>query len=164
MYIYLFLKGHYRKIMLKAALITLFTAMIPVVELRGAIPAGTAAGLEPWEAFILACIGNMIPVPFIILFARRLLIVLRRKYKKLNNFILSIQNRAKDKAQIVRDYEMAGLILLVAIPLPGTGAWTGALVAAIMKLDLKYAVASIGIGVFIAGCIVMGLTYGVIAI
>jgi len=150
--------------MIKAVFITLFTAMIPVVELRGAIPAGTAAGLEPWEAFILACAGNMIPVPFIIMFARRLLIILRRKYKKLNNFILSIQNRAKDKAQVVRDYEMAGLILLVAIPLPGTGAWTGALVAAIMKLDLKYAVTSIGIGVLIAGCIVMGLTYGVIAI
>lgn len=150
--------------MIKAALITFFTAMIPVVELRGAIPAGTAAGLEPWEAFVLACLGNMVPVPFIILFARRLLIVLRRKYKKLNNLILRIQNRAKDKAQLVRDYEMLGLILLVAIPLPGTGAWTGALVAAIMKLDLKYAVSAIGIGVLIAGGIVMGLTYGVISI
>jgi len=147
--------------MFKAALITIFTAMVPVIELRGAIPAGVAAGLEPWEAFVLACIGNMIPVPFIILFARRMLIVLRRKYKKLNNLILKIQNRAKDKAQLVRDYEMLGLIFLVAIPLPGTGAWTGALVAAIMKLDLKYAVASIGTGVLIAGCIVMGLTYGV---
>lgn len=150
--------------MFKAALITIFTAMIPVIELRGAIPAGVAAGLEPWEAFVLACIGNMIPVPFIILFARRMLIVLRRKYKKLNNLILKIQNRAKDKAQLVRDYEMLGLIFLVAIPLPGTGAWTGALVAAIMKLDLKYAVAAIGIGVLIAGGIVMGLTYGVISI
>ncbi len=150
--------------MFKAALITIFTAMVPVIELRGAIPAGVAAGLEPWEAFVLACIGNMIPVPFIILFARRMLIVLRRKYKKLNNLILKIQNRAKDKAQLVRDYEMLGLIFLVAIPLPGTGAWTGALVAAIMKLDLKYAVAAIGIGVLIAGGIVMGLTYGVISI
>ena len=150
--------------MFKAALITMFTAMIPVIELRGAIPAGVAAGLEPWEALVFACIGNMIPVPFIILFARRMLIVLRRRYKKLNNLILKIQNRAKDKAQLVRDYEMLGLVILVAIPLPGTGAWTGALVAAIMKLDIKYAVACIGAGVVIAGCIVMGLTYGVISI
>lgn len=150
--------------MIHAILITIFTAMVPVIELRGAIPAGVAAGLEPWQAFIFACIGNMIPVPFIIMFARRLLIVLRRKYRKLNSLILKIQNRAKDKAQVVRDYEMLGLILLVAVPLPGTGAWTGALVAALMKLDIKYAVACIGVGVLIAGGIVMGLTYGVTSI
>ena len=138
--------------------------MIPVIELRGAIPAGTAAGLEPWEAFILACIGNMIPVPFIIMFARRLLIVLRRKYRKLNSLLLKLQNRTRAKAEIVRDYEIFGLIILVAIPLPGTGAWTGALAAALMKLDLKYALISIGTGVLIAGCIVMGITYGFINI
>lgn len=149
---------------MKAVLITIFTAMIPVIELRGAIPAGTAAGLEPWEAFILACIGNMIPVPFIIMFARRLLIVLRRRYRKLNSLLLKLQNRTRAKAEIVRDYEMLGLIILVAVPLPGTGAWTGALVAALMKLDLKYALISIGTGVVIAGCIVMGITYGFISI
>ena len=149
---------------MKAVLITIFTAMIPVIELRGAIPAGTAAGLEPWEAFILACIGNMIPVPFIIMFARRLLIVLRRKYRKLNSLLLKLQNRTRAKAEIVRDYEIFGLIILVAIPLPGTGAWTGALAAALMKLDLKYALISIGTGVLIAGCIVMGITYGFINI
>lgn len=147
-----------------AILITLLTAMTPVLELRAAIPAGTAAGLEPWEAFILAFIGNMIPVPFIIVFARRVIIVLRRRYKKLNSFLLRIQNRAKAKGQIIRDYEMAGLVILVAIPLPGTGAWTGALAAALMKLDIKSAVISIAAGVFIAGLIVMGITYGFISI
>ena len=77
-----------------AILITILTAMTPILELRAAIPAGVAAGLEPWEAFILAFIGNMIPVPFIIIFARRVIIVLRRKYRKLNTFLLRIQNRA----------------------------------------------------------------------
>lgn len=138
--------------------------MTPILEIRGAIPAGVAAGLEPWEAFCLACIGNMIPVPFIITFARRLIIVLRRRYRKLNSILLRLQNRTKEKAQVVRDYEMAGLIILVAIPLPGTGAWTGALAAALMKLDLKYAVLSIAAGVVIAGAIVMAITYGVISI
>ena len=147
-----------------AILITILTAMTPILELRAAIPAGVAAGLEPWEAFILAFIGNMIPVPFIIIFARRVIIVLRRKYRKLNTFLLRIQNRATAKGQIVRDYEMAGLIILVAIPLPGTGVWTGALVAALMKLDIKSAVISIAIGVFIAGLIVMGITYGFVNI
>ena len=149
---------------MRAILITILTAMIPVIELRGAIPAGTAAGLEPWEACVFACIGNMIPVPFIISFSRRVIIILRRRYKKLNSFLLGIQNRAKAKGQIIRDYEMAGLIILVAIPLPGTGAWTGALAAALMKLDMKYAVISIAAGVVIAGLIVMGITYGVISI
>ena len=147
-----------------AIIITILTAMIPIVELRGAIPVGTAAGLEPWQAFILAFIGNMIPVPFIITFARRIIIVLRRRYRKLNSLLLRIQNRAKKKGQIIRDYEMAGLILLVAIPLPGTGAWTGALAAALMKLDIKSAVLSIAAGVFIAGLIVMAITYGVVNI
>ena len=149
---------------MRAILITIITAMIPVIELRGAIPAGTAAGLEPWEACIFAFIGNMIPVPFIISFSRRVIIILRRRYKKLNSLLLGIQNRAKAKGQIIRDYEMAGLIILVAIPLPGTGAWTGALAAALMKLDMKYAVISIAAGVAIAGLIVMGITYGVISI
>lgn len=147
-----------------AVLITILTAMTPILELRAAIPAGTAAGLEPWEAFILACIANMIPVPFIIVFARRVIIVLRRKYRKLNSFLLKIQNRARAKGQVIRDYEMAGLIILVAIPLPGTGAWTAALAAAMMKLDLKSAVSSIAVGVFIAGLIVMAITYGVVNI
>ena len=149
---------------MRAVLITILTAMIPVIELRGAIPAGTAAGLEPWEACVFACIGNMIPVPFIISFSRRVIIILRRRFKKLNSLLLGIQNRAKAKGQIIRDYEMAGLIILVAIPLPGTGAWTGALAAALMKLDMKYAVISIAAGVVIAGLIVMGITYGVINI
>ena len=78
--------------------------------------------------------------------------------------LLKLQNRTRAKAEIVRDYEMFGLIILVAVPLPGTGAWTGALVAALMKLDLKYALISIGTGVVIAGCIVMGITYGFISI
>ena len=146
---------------MNAILITILTAMVPVIELRGAIPAGVAAGLEPWEAFIFACIGNLLPVPFIIMFSRRVFIVLRRKYRKLNSLILKLQNRMRAKAEIVRDYEMFGLILLVAVPLPGTGAWTGAIVSALLKLDMKYAMASITIGVLIAGCIVMGLTYGV---
>ena len=149
---------------MRAILITLLTAMTPVLELRAAIPAGTAAGLQPWQAFIIACIGNMIPVPFIIMFARRVMIYLRRRHRKLNSIILRIQNRARSKGQIVRDYEMAGLVILVAIPLPGTGAWTGALVAALMKLDIKYAVAAIAAGVIIAGIIVMGITYGFINI
>ena len=140
---------------MRAILITILTAMIPVIELRGAIPAGTAAGLEPWEACIFAFIGNMIPVPFIISFSRRVIIILRRRYKKLNSLLLGIQNRAKAKGQIIRDYEMAGLIILVAIPLPGTGAWTGTLAASILDMDFVPTIAAVMLGVLLAGVIMM---------
>ena len=137
--------------------------MIPVVELRGAIPAGTAAGLDPWAAFLIALVGNMIPVPFIILFIRRIFTFLRTKSVKLDSLITRIEERAMKKADTVHKYEKLGLVLLVAIPLPGTGAWTGALVAALLEMRLKDAVPLIALGVFIAGLIVMGLTYGVIS-
>ena len=150
--------------MIKGYIIVFLVSMVPLIELRGAIPYAIVYGLPVLQSYIIAIIGNMIPVPFIIGFARRVLIVLRRKYRSLNSIILRIQNRAKDKGQIIRDYEMAGLVILVAIPLPGTGAWTGALAAALMKLDMKYAVISIAAGVLIAALIVMGITYGVISI
>lgn len=149
---------------MKAILITLFTAMVPVLELRGAIPAGTAAGLDPWVAFCIALIGNMIPVPFIILFIRRIFQWLREKNEKLDKMVDKLEKRAMAKADTVLKYERLGLVILVAIPLPGTGAWTGALVAALLDIRLRDAVPLIALGVLIAGIIVMGLTYGVISL
>ena len=149
---------------MKAVLITLFTAMIPVVELRGAIPAGTAAGLPVYVAFIIAFIGNMIPVPFIILFIRNVFAWLRQRNDKLDAFVTKLEDRAMKKADLVRKYERLGLVLLVAIPLPGTGAWTGALVAALLDIRLRDAIPLISLGVLISGLIVMMITYHVIAL
>jgi len=149
---------------MKAVLITLFTAMIPVVELRGAIPAGTAAGLPVYVAFIIAFIGNMIPVPFIILFIRNVFAWLRLRNDKLDAFVTKLEDRAMKKADLVRKYERLGLVLLVAIPLPGTGAWTGALVAALLDIRLRDAIPLISLGVLISGLIVMMITYHVIAL
>ena len=149
---------------MKAVLITLFTAMIPVVELRGAIPAGTAAGLPVFAAFLIAFIGNMIPVPFIILFIRNVFAWLRVRNSKLDAFVTKIEARAMKKADLVKKYERLGLVLLVAIPLPGTGAWTGALVAALLDMRLKDAIPLIALGVLISGLIVMMITYHVIAL
>ena len=135
-------------------------AMVPVVELRGAIPAGVAAGLSIPEAFILAVIGNLIPIPFLILFTRKVFEWLRTKSAWLDNMVSKLEAKAEKNKDVVLKYEFWGLVLLVAIPLPGTGAWTGALVAAMMDMQLKRAMPAIILGVLIAGVIVTSLTYG----
>lgn len=148
-------------------IIPFFISMVPLIELRGAIPIAQGMGLPILPSYIVCIIGNMIPVPFIYLFARKVLEWGADK-PVVGKFFTYCLEKGKKGGQKLTEKAGRGtfvaLLLFVGIPLPGTGAWTGALVAAIMKLDLKYAVTSIGIGVLIAGCIVMGLTYGVIAI
>ncbi len=134
--------------------------MVPVLELRGAIPLGVAAGMPPLAALLVAIAGNMVPVPFIIVFIRRIFQWLRKK-GKIGALVEKLERRAEQKSDVVKKYAGIGLILLVAIPLPGTGAWTGALVAALMNMRLKRALPDVFIGVVIAGFIITCLTYGV---
>ena len=144
-------------------LITFLMSMVPIIELRGALPSGVAMGLSPWTAFAVSVIGNMVPVPFIILFIRRIF-----EWMKRFDAFRSIAERLEAKAQKHEDkivkYEALGLFLLVALPLPGTGAWTGSLVAAIFDLRLRSAVPVIFAGVVTAGLIVLFITYGVVLI
>lgn len=143
---------------------TLVMSMTPVVELRGAIPYGLAMGLEPVTCFIAAVIGNCLPVPFILLFVRHVFNWMRRTSKWLGETVDKLERRAEEKSDVVQKYALWGLVILVAIPLPGTGAWTGALVAALMNIRLRYAFPAIVLGVIIAGIIVMAVSTGVIAI
>ena len=142
-------------------LLTFFTAMVPVLELRGAIPVGVAAGLPPAAACAVAVLGNMVPVPFILLLIRRIFDWLRGT-RLFGPKIAWLERRAHLKGRVVRKYRLPGLIILVAIPLPGTGAWTGALVAALLDIRMRHAVPAIFLGVVIAGAIVTVLTYGVV--
>ena len=142
-------------------LLTLLVAMVPVLELRGAIPFGVAQGLTIWEAIGAAVVGNLLPVPFIILFIRRIFAWLRRNLPRLDGAVTALEEKAEKKEDVVRRYAFWGLVVLVAIPLPGTGAWTGALVAALMRLRLKKAFPAIAVGVVIAAVIVSVITYGV---
>jgi uncharacterized membrane protein len=142
------------------AITTLLMAMVPVIELRGAIPYGVIEGLTIPQAFLFAFIGNMIPVPFIILFTRKVFAWLRVKSPGLNSLVERLEQKALKHSNVVEKSEFFGLILLVAIPLPGTGAWTGALVASVFDMRLKRALPAITIGVLIAGIIVSWLTYG----
>lgn len=140
---------------------TCVMAMIPVVELRGAIPFGLSLGLMYWEAFLAALIGNLIPVPFIILFLRRIFEWLKTKSVRLARFVERLERIGERKSNTVVKYKILGLFILVAIPLPGTGAWTGSLVAVIMDLRLKNAFPAIALGVVAAGVIVTAVSYGI---
>lgn len=136
-------------------------AMVPVFELRGAIPVGVAAGLPFWTVFLTAFLGNLLPVPFLILFTRRVFEWLRTKSALLERFVSRLERKAAAKEDLLKKYELLGLCILVAIPLPGTGAWTGSLVAAVFDIRLKHAFPVIALGVLIAGIIVSAVTYGV---
>lgn len=141
--------------------LTVLVSMIPVVELRGGIPFGVAAGLPVWAAFIAAVIGNLIPVPFIIVYIRRIFQWMRRRIPKLNSLVDKLERKAHLKGQRVSKYKYLGLMLFVAIPLPGTGAWTGSLAAAFLDMPLRKAIPSVVAGVLIAGMAISILTYGV---
>ena len=142
---------------------TFFISMVPVIELRGAIPIGTGMGLPLWLAIFVSIIGNMVPVPFIIVFIRKIFEWMRKKLPKLDGLVSKLEARADKHKETVLKYEFWGLFILVAIPLPGTGAWTGALVAAMMDMRLKKAVPAIFLGVVTAGIVVAFATSGIMA-
>ena len=142
-------------------LMTLLISMVPVVELRGAIPAAVIAGLDIRIALPVAIVGNLIPVPFILVFIRKIFKWLQAKSQRLGSLVRRLEAKADAKKSQVLKYEFWGLMILVAIPLPGTGAWTGALVAAMLDMQLKRAFPAIAVGVAVAGLIVTIATYGV---
>jgi len=139
---------------------TFLISMVPVLELRGAVPIAYADGLNIWLAVAVSIIGNLVPVPFIIVFVRDIFALIRKILPKLDGLITKFEKRADGKSEIVLKYTFWGLFILVAIPLPGTGAWTGALVAAMLDMRLKRAFPSIALGVVAAGIIVAFITCG----
>ena len=143
---------------------TILVSMLPVVELRGGIPFGVAAGLELPAAFLAAFLGNVLPVPFLILFIRRIFAWLKVHVPAVRGAVRWLEERTEKKKEKVLKYQTWGLFIFVAIPLPGTGAWTGALIAAALDMRLKNAIPAIVGGVLAAGCIIAVLTYGVISL
>lgn len=146
------------------AFATFVISMAPIVELRGGLPYGIALGLEYPLALTMAVIGNMLPVPFIIVYIRKVFAWIRCHMQWLDDFVTRLENKAHLKGQTVQKYGALGLCILVAIPLPGTGAWTGALAAVLLDMRLKKALPSIFLGVLIAAAIMTAVTYGVIHI
>ena len=143
---------------------TFFISMVPVIELRGGLPYGITLGLDYPLALTAAVIGNMVPVPFIIVYIRHIFTWLRKRSKWWDQKITRLEKKAHLKGRVVRKYSTIGLCILVAIPLPGTGAWTGALVAAVLDMRLKKAIPAIFLGVCIAAAIMTMVTFGLIHI
>ncbi len=136
-------------------LVTLIISMVPIIELRGAIPVAVLLHeMDPVLACVVSIVGNVLPTPFIIIFIRKIFAWIRKRIPRLNNFIDRLEQKGKSKRHTVEKYGFWGLFLFVAIPLPGTGAWTGALIAAMMDMRLKRAFPSILLGVITAGVIV----------
>lgn len=142
---------------------TLFISMLPIVELRAGLPYGIALGLEYPYALIAAVVGNLIPVPFIIVFIRKIFAWLRT-LPRFEALVEKLESKAHLKGEKVIKYGPLGLWLLVAIPIPGTGAWMGSLVAVIMDIRMKRALPAIILGVITAAMIMTAVTYGVITV
>ncbi len=139
-------------------LIIFFISMLPVLELRGGLIAAKLLGVEFVPAFIICYIGNIIPVPFILLFIRKIFQFLRDK-KGFSKIIEKLEIRSMRQSEKVKRWRDWGLLAFVAIPLPGTGGWTGALIAALMDIRIKKSFPIIAIGVLIAGIIMSVIAY-----
>ncbi|KAI4328377.1 hypothetical protein L6164_020734 [Bauhinia variegata] len=148
--------------------VVVFTlAMLPVLELRGAIPVGCWMQLKPGILTVLAILGNMVPVPFIILYLKRFASFLASRSPSASRFLDMLFESAKKKAGPVEEFQWLGLMLFVAVPFPGTGAWTGAIIASILDMPFWPAVSANFFGVVFAGLLVhllvnLGLKYAII--
>ena len=146
---------------LNRELIVLLTAALPVIELRGAIPLGATMGLPMFHNLGISLVGSMVPVP-ILLFAIRPGFNWLKGKKTFKNFIQRVTDKTLTKSGKIQRYGFWGLIIFVAIPLPGTGVWSGAIAAALLGIRLKTAFAAILLGNLVAGTLVTMGAYGVV--
>lgn len=145
-------------------LCVLFCSMLPIIELRGAIPLGAAFGLPWWQNYLIAVVGNMLPVPIILLFVKAVLNwMMKCRVKLFNRIANKMFEKAEKNRGKIEKYAFWGLTLFVAIPLPATGAWTGTLVAALFDMKFWKSLLAALIGVMIAGVIMTLVSYGVVA-
>ena len=145
-------------------LIVFIISMLPILELRGGLIAASLLKLPPLESYIIAIVGNVIPVPFILLLINKILRAMEKSIFKLFNKIHSFLHKKimKNKDSIEK-YGFWGLVIFVGIPLPGTGAWTGAIIAAFLEMDRKKAFLGILLGMLMASIIMMIISFGLIS-
>lgn len=136
-------------------------SMIPILELRGGLIAASLLGVNYIKSFIICLIGNIIPIPFILWLITPIFSWLKQR-KLFKGFIEKLENRAIKKKDKIEKMKYIGLLLFVGIPLPGTGAWTGCLIAALLNMDKKKSFIYASIGVLLAGIIMLFLSYGVL--
>lgn len=142
-------------------LIVFIISMMPILELRGGLIAAALLGLNVIPAFIICLIGNLLPLPFILWFITPIFNYLK-KTKLLSKFVTKIENKALKKKDKIEKAEFWGLLLFVGIPLPGTGGWTGCLIASLIDMDKKKAMTAATLGVLLAGLIVGIFSFGLL--
>lgn len=148
---------------LSIELTVLLTAAMPIIELRGAIPVGMSLGMSPVHATVISFIGSMIPAPFI-LFTIRPIFNYLKKTKLFKKLVHKLTDRSINKSGNIQKYGAWGLLVFVAIPLPGTGVWSGSLIASLLDMRFKWAFPAILVGNLIAGILIMMLSNGVIGV
>ncbi len=141
-------------------IIVFIISMLPILELRGGMIAAKLLGIEFFRAFLICLAGNLIPIPFILLFIRKIFGWLKR-FRKTEKLIEKLEARSIRKADKVRKYRLFGLFLFVSIPLPGTGAWTGALAADLFDIRIRHSFPTIAVGVLVAGIIMSVIAYAI---
>ncbi len=144
-------------------LIIFVISLLPVLELRGGLIAAKLLGINFFKAFAICYVGNMIPVPFILIFIRSIFNRMK-EHGVLKKTIDKLEKKSLEKGEKVKKYSDWGLLTFVAVPLPGTGGWTGALIAALLDMRLKRSVPLIALGVFIAGVIMSVISYGLLGL
>ena len=142
-----------------------FCSMIPIIELRGAIPLGAALGLPWWQSYLISVAGNFLPVPFILLFINAILRWMSKSRVKFFNKVANwLYEKAEKNREKIEKYAFWGVTVFVAIPLPATGAWTGSLVAAVFNMKFWRALFSALLGICIAGVVMTLISYGFVAV
>ena len=136
-------------------------SMIPILELRGGLLAASLLKISAAKALPICIVGNIIPIPFILLFIRQIFKWMK-KTKLFRGLIIKMENRAMGKSDQIKRYEFLGLLVFVGIPLPGTGAWTGALIASLLEVDIKKSSIAILCGLFMASAIMYIVSYGIV--
>lgn len=153
--------GFFRDLDLNKEVIVFIISLLPILELRGGLLAASLLNVDPVVGYIICVIGNILPVPFILLLITPLFNRLK-KTKLLSKFVDKIENKALSKKEQIDKYKYLGLVLFVGIPLPGTGAWTGSLIACLLDMDKKKSFFAIMLGVIMASIIMMIISYGVV--
>ena len=136
-------------------------SMIPILELRGGLLAASLLKVSAAKAIPICIIGNIIPIPFILLFIKQIFKLLK-KTRIFHGLIVRMENRAMGKSDQIKRYEFLGLLLFVGIPLPGTGAWTGSLIASLLDVDIKKSSVAIFCGIVMATVIMYIVSYGIV--
>ena len=148
----------YLRNLLPPVLTIFVVSMLPILELRGGLVAAAILGVNWFIAFPICVLGNMIFIPFVLLFIKKIFKFLKR-FKKVGGLIIKLEERAHDKGEKIEKNKKIGLFTFVALPLPGTGAWTGALVADVLGIRIKHSLPIITIGVITAGLIMSFISY-----